>query len=72
MILPSKLFSYEESILPLLPIILREMVDPISVEDLINKTRQDDFDPINFLGALDCLYALGKIKFAKEGKLMRC
>jgi len=65
--LPSKLFSYEESVLSKLPIalgLLRQ--ESLSVGQLFTLMQGSVSDVSEFLDVLDCLYALKKIYYDSE------
>lgn len=71
MLLPNKLFSYEESILSRFPVVLSVLEEkPMRVSELYKKLN-DYFESVNdFIEILDCLYALGKIELnGEEGVL---
>lgn len=67
--LPNKITSYKESILSKLPIILNELRDnQVSINDIYIKNERK-FESIDqFIDALDCLYALGKIQYDEESE----
>ena len=71
MLLPNKLFSYEESILSRFPLVLSMLQEkPMRVSELY-KRLNDYVESVNdFIEILDCLYALGKIESdGEEGVL---
>lgn len=71
MLLPNKLFSYEESILSRFPVMLSVLEEkPMRVNELYKKMN-DYVESVNdFIEILDCLYALGKIELdGEEGVL---
>ena len=71
MLLPNKLFSYEESILSRFPLVLSMLQEkPMRVSELYKKLN-DYVESVNdFIEILDCLYALGKIELnGEEGVL---
>ena len=71
MLLPNKLFSYEESILSRFPVVLSVLEEkPMRVSELYKKLN-DYVESVNdFIEILDCLYALGKIELdGEEGVL---
>jgi len=73
MLLPNKLFSYNESVLSKLPLILQELDRPKTPNELLDSLRNTIKSPLEFLGALDCLYALKEIEFNdEEGRIERC
>jgi hypothetical protein len=68
--LPSKSIMYSKSVFPLFPKILKELrTKEMTVNDLyLSVSTEHDFE--NFISALDCLYALGRIEInEKEKKL---
>lgn len=71
MLLPNKLFSYNDSVLSKLPVILSNLTTPLSPKELYYAINAN-ITPIEFMEALDCLYALGKINITKEGRLYIC
>lgn len=71
---PNKLFSYNQSIISKLPVVLKEIKKkPCSVHDLYKKVIFK-FEGINeFIEALDCLFLLGAIQYNdKEALLYVC
>lgn len=63
--LPSKLFSYKESIISKLPIILKEVNEKeyITISQLYISTIRKFDSAYEFLEALECLYVLKKIDY---------
>lgn len=73
MLLPNKLFSYNESVFSKLPIILRVLDQPKTPHELLLILQNTIKSPLELLGALDCLYALKEIEFnEEEGRVVRC
>ena len=71
--LPNKLYSYNNSILPVLPIILRELKkEPLPLDKLFLKTRSRIEDPSDFIFAMDYLYALRKVIVDDNGEVLLC
>lgn len=72
MIVPNKAISYENSLLPKLPHILKDLSNQsLSVLDLYQKSKKD-FDNVNqFLLAMDTLYILKKIELV-DGDIQLC
>lgn len=66
MLLPNKLFSYNESVLSKLPYILRELDQPKTPNELLVNLSNTLKSPLVLLGALDCLYALKVIELNEE------
>ena len=72
MLLPNKLIPYDQSVLSKLPIILKELDNhPISVHELYKRVIKKMSGVNEFIDALDCLYALGKIEFDEEEEMLR-
>lgn len=72
MLLPNKLFSYNESVLPLFAPILNSLEEPKTPKELFLEVRKYNKDILLFIDALDCLYTLNKIKLNHEGRLVLC
>ncbi len=72
MLLPNKLFSYNNSILSKLPLILRILNTPTTPKKLYLLTKNYIAGPVEFLEILDCLYAMRKIDIDTEGRLYKC
>ena len=73
MLLPNKLFSYNESVLSKLPLILRELDQPKTPHELILSLDNIVNNPLELVDALDCLYALREIELnEEEGRIIRC
>ncbi|MDK8803281.1 hypothetical protein QP880_04130 [Dermabacter hominis] len=72
MLLPNKLFAYPDTVLPLLPTILRLLDTPKTPNELAVALASVTTDPIRLIDALDCLYSLGKVTLSEEGALERC
>lgn len=72
MLLPNKLISYDQSILPKIPIVLKELKSsPMSVHKLYKRVIKKMSGVNEFIDTLDCLYALGKIEFDEEKEVLR-
>ena len=62
MLFPSKVISYNESILPKLPLVLHYLENgPKKVSDVYRYTKGKVTDLSDLFEVLDCLYALGMI-----------
>lgn len=73
MLLPNKLFSYNESVLSKLPLILRELDQPKTPNELLVSLGNNAKSPLELLDALDCLYTLRQIELNEEdGRIVRC
>ena len=68
--LPNKITPYDDSVLPLLPKILEQLMDgeksPSALLAQLKGTGTSEF-----IEAMDCLYALGKIDFTDNGRGIR-
>ena len=66
--LPNKAIPYSQSVIARFPQIL-EIVsqNDISPKELLECANTDEQDMADFLSALDCLYALGKIELLEKG-----
>lgn len=72
MLFPNKLFTYSESVISKLPIILIELQrESISAVELYKRLADRLTGVSEYLDALDCLYALRKIEFAEEEGVLR-
>ena len=68
--LPNKSIPYEKSIFPLFPVILRTLNEKnMTVSDLWMAASNNETGFLDFIGALDCLYALGMIDLTEERSL---
>ena len=73
MLLPNKLFSYNESVLSKLPLILRELDQPKTPNELLLSLSNTVNNPLELVDALDCLYALREIELNEEEvRIIRC
>lgn len=72
MLLPNKLFSYNQSVLSKLPIFLRSLDEPQSPKALYHNLSNTFCSPMEFMDVLDCLYAFSKIDIDKEGRIYKC
>ena len=69
MILPNKLFSYNESTLSKIPLILNALKKETTPKELLKSVQ---IPPLDFLDVLDCLYALNVIDINDEGRIYKC
>ena len=71
--LPNKLYSYKNSTLSLIPIVLKEIQErPMPVYELFNKVKPFLNEETAFLSAMDCLYALQAADINDEGEVFLC
>lgn len=71
--LPNKLYSYKNSTLSLIPMVMNEIGDKkLPVVDLYKKIRADLNDPTDFMSVMDCLYALRAVDLNEEGEVFIC
>lgn len=72
MILPSKLFTYNQSVLPKMVILIKEIrMQERGVLELFQQ-HQDEFEGVDeFIETLDGLYALGKIELDTNRRTLR-
>lgn len=67
MILPNKLFSYSESVIPNLPVLVKAIKNkPISINELFKIVSPQVKDTNSFIEALDCLYLLDCVEYDFE------
>ena len=72
MLFPNKLFTYSESVISKLPIILIELQrESISAVELYKRLADRLTGVSEYLDALDCLFALRKIEFDEEEGVLR-
>lgn len=70
--LPNKVTPYANSIIALFPDILEALAQQdITPKELFEITKSHKRDMADFLSALDCLFALGKIELIEEGRVLR-
>lgn len=72
MLLPSKLCSYNESILSKFPVVLKVVRNnPISILDLYYEVIDEMTGITEFIDVLDCLYVLHKIEYDDEKEVLQ-
>jgi len=70
--LPNKVTSYANSVIARFPDILEALTQrDMSPKELFELTTSGKKDMGDFLSALDCLFALGKIELIEEGRVLR-
>lgn len=72
MLLPNKLFSYNQSILSKLPAFIKSLDTPKDPKTLYQYMNDILNTPIEFVDILDCLYALCIIDIDDEGRIYKC
>ena len=71
MLLPNKLYSYNESIISKFPEVLRMLRNsPCGVSALYIKLQRGITGTAEFMTILDSLYALGKIKYDEKAEVL--
>lgn len=71
MLLPNKLYSYNESIISKFPEVLRMLRNsPCGVSALYIKLQRRITGTAEFMAILDSLYALGKIKYDEKAGVL--
>lgn len=69
--LPNKLFSFEESTLANLPVVLGPLESgPMAVLDLFRSVDNTLGGPDEFLDTMICLYALGAVEITDERQVV--
>lgn len=72
MLLPSKIVSYNQSVLAQFPLFLRIIKEgDISPRHLYKKVEKHVTDVAEFEEILDCLYVLGKIDLIEDQGVLR-
>lgn len=71
MILPNKLVSFQNSLLPKTVLIIDELsAKPFSVNELYEKLRKKFEDIDQFILTLDVLYLLEKVRYNEEWEVL--
>lgn len=71
--LPNKLYSYKDSTLALVPLVLSEIKDgSIPVIELYQRVKPKLSDTTDFMSVMDCLYALRAADINDEGEVFIC
>ena len=71
--LPNKLYSYKNSNLALVPLVLKEIQnDPVPVKVLYKHLRPFLADATDFISVMDCLYALRAADINDDGEVFIC
>ena len=74
MMLPNKTISYNNSVISKFPLVLKLLHNHSSIKaGVLYKTLKNEFQSIHiFVQTLDCLFALGKIKFNENEEIALC
>lgn len=68
---PSKVTPYQDSILAKYPVVINCLAEQdMKPGDLYKKVKSKVLDIGEFLEILDCLFALGKVEFDREGSAL--
>lgn len=71
--LPNKLYSYKNSTLALIPMVLDEMKQgPVPLTELFRCIKPSLNDATDFISVMDCLYALRAADINDEGEVFLC
>lgn len=70
--LPNKLYSYKNSTLALIPIVLSKLKDGPMPAALFQALRPSLQEPTDFLSVMDCLFALRAIDLNDKGEVSLC
>ena len=71
--LPNKLYSYNNSTLSLIPLVLDEIKNgPVEVKVLYERIKPSLKDSTDFISVMDCLYALRAADLNDEGGVFIC
>ncbi len=71
--LPNKLYSYKDSTLAFVPVVLAEIRNGhTSIDDLFQRVNPFLKEPTDFMAVMDCLYALRAIDLTEEGEVFIC
>jgi hypothetical protein len=73
MLLPNKLFSYNETALSKISDVLRVLNEPLSPSEILYSLDGVLSGPLELMDVLDVLYALGEIRLTEdERRIARC
>lgn len=71
--LPNKLYSYKNSTLALIPVVLKELQNgPVEVGELYMSVRPSLAEATDFLSVMDCLYVLRAVDITDSGEVYQC
>ena len=70
---PNKLYSYKNSTLSVIPVVLDEIKQtPVPVGELYNRVKPSLKDATDFISVMDCLYALRAADINDDGEVFIC
>lgn len=71
--LPNKLYSYKNSTLALIPMVLEEIKqDPVPLAEIYRRVKPSLNDATDFISVMDCLYALRATDINDKGEVFLC
>ena len=71
--LPNKLYSYKNSTLALIPVVLNELKQgPMLAGDLYLAVKPALVEATDFLSVMDCLYSLRAVDITDGGEVYQC
>ncbi len=71
--LPNKLYSYKDSTLALIPVVLKELQKgPMLAGELYLAVKPALNEATDFLSVMDCLYALRAVDITDGGEVHQC
>ena len=71
--LPNKLYSYKNSTLALIPVVLNELKQgPMPAGELYLAVKPALAEATDFLSVMDCLYALRAVDITDGGEVYQC
>ena len=71
--LPNKLYSYKNSTLALIPMVLKELQQgPMLAVELYLTVKPALVEATDFLSVMDCLYALRAVDITDGGEIYQC
>lgn len=71
--LPNKLYSYKNSTLALIPVVLKELQNgPMAASELYLAIKPILAEATDFLSVMDCLYALRAVDITDGGDVYQC
>ena len=71
--LPNKLYSYKNSTLALIPVVLKELKQgPMLDGELYLAVKPALAEATDFLSVMDCLYALRAVDITDGGEVYQC